>query len=425
MRGPPRGFLRTLGPGLITGAADDDPSGIATYSQAGAQFGFGARLDHAVHSPLMVGIQMVSARIGRVTGHGIAANMRRHYPRWLLRAVVVLLLVANTINIAADLGAMGEALQLSSAAAARSTSCCSALACVVMQMLHAVRALRAILKWLTLSLFAYVAVGVRRARALGRGAVTARSCRARARPGLRHRWWSRCSARRSALICSSGRRRRRSRSSTARHAEPLRDAPAQAPGRTCAASSIDTIVGMGFSNLVALCIMVATAATLHARGVTDIQTSAQAAEALRPIAGELRVRRCSPPASSAPAARGAGARRLGGLRRRRGVPLAEGLAPPAEAKASTPSSRVATLVGVRARTSPPIDPIKALYWSAVVNGVIAVPIMVVMMLISTNPRIMGRLGCRSPCSSAADWPRSSWRWSRSGSSSSRSDGCRR
>ena len=105
-------FLERLGPGLITGAADDDPSGIATYSQAGAQFGLAMLWSVFLTTPLMVGIQVVSARIGRVTGHGIAYNLRKHYPRPLLWFVVSLLLVANTINIAADIGAMGQALQL-------------------------------------------------------------------------------------------------------------------------------------------------------------------------------------------------------------------------------------------------------------------------------------------------------------------------
>src|SRR5215468_581712 len=105
-------LLRLLGPGLVTGAADDDPSGIATYSQAGAQYGYGLLWSVFLTTPLMVGIQIVSARIGRVTGHGIAANIRRHLPPWLLHTIVALLLFANTVNIAADLGAMGSALQL-------------------------------------------------------------------------------------------------------------------------------------------------------------------------------------------------------------------------------------------------------------------------------------------------------------------------
>src|SRR6476660_83136 len=107
-----RSWLKKLGPGLITGAADDDPSGIATYSQAGAQFGMNLLWTMAFTYPLMVGIQVVSARIGRVTGKGLAGNIREHYPRWLLYLIVSLLLVANTVNIAADVSAMGDALAL-------------------------------------------------------------------------------------------------------------------------------------------------------------------------------------------------------------------------------------------------------------------------------------------------------------------------
>ena len=105
-------WLKQLGPGLITGAADDDPSGIATYSQAGAQFGYQLGWTIVLTYPLMVGIQMVSARMGRVTGHGLASNIRRHFPRSVLHAIVAMLVVANTINIAADIAAMGEALRL-------------------------------------------------------------------------------------------------------------------------------------------------------------------------------------------------------------------------------------------------------------------------------------------------------------------------
>ena len=111
-QGQGKSWLKKLGPGLITGAADDDPSGIATYSQAGAQFGFNLLWTVLITYPLMVGIQMVSARIGRVSGHGLATNIRKHYPAWLLYSVVGLLLIANTINIAADVSAMGEALKL-------------------------------------------------------------------------------------------------------------------------------------------------------------------------------------------------------------------------------------------------------------------------------------------------------------------------
>ena len=151
-------FLERLGPGLITGAADDDPSGIATYSQAGAQFGLAMLWSVFLTTPLMVGIQVVSARIGRVTGHGIAHNMREHYPRPLLWFVVSLLLVANTINVAADIGAMGEALQLVVGGPSQVYDVMFGVVAVLMQLFIPYRYLAPVLKWLTLSLFAYVAV---------------------------------------------------------------------------------------------------------------------------------------------------------------------------------------------------------------------------------------------------------------------------
>ena len=149
-------LLKRLGPGLITGAADDDPSGIATYSQAGAQYGYGMLWSVLFTTPLMIGIQVVSARIGRVTGHGLAANIREHYPKGLLYFIVSLLLVANTINIAADLGAMGSALQLLIGGKSAIYVLLFALLSLVLQIFIPFTRYSPILKWLTLALFAYV-----------------------------------------------------------------------------------------------------------------------------------------------------------------------------------------------------------------------------------------------------------------------------
>lgn len=151
-------WLTKLGPGLITGAADDDPSGIATYSQAGAQFGFDMLWTVLLTYPLMVAIQVVSARIGRVSGHGLATNLRRHYPRWLLYGTVILLLVANTINIAADLTAMGAAVNLLVGGPTRAYTVVLGVFSLVLQMFVPYRRYVRILKWLTLALFAYVGV---------------------------------------------------------------------------------------------------------------------------------------------------------------------------------------------------------------------------------------------------------------------------
>ncbi|HEY4138491.1 MAG TPA: divalent metal cation transporter, partial [Casimicrobiaceae bacterium] len=153
-----RRFLRRLGPGLITGAADDDPSGIATYSQAGAQFGFGMLWCVLFTTPLMVGIQIVSARIGRVTGHGIARNIRDHYPRPLLTFIVSLLVIANTLNIAADIGAMGDALQLVFGGVPHFHALLFGLVAVAFQLLVPYQRLAPVLKWLTLSLVSYAFV---------------------------------------------------------------------------------------------------------------------------------------------------------------------------------------------------------------------------------------------------------------------------
>src|SRR5437764_3479933 len=155
-----RGILRVLGPGLITGASDDDPSGIATYSQAGAQFGYSMTWLMLFTWPLMAAIQEISARIGRVTGKGIAANLRAHYPVWLLRPIVTLLLVANFINLGADLGAMGDALRLLIGGPRGLYVVLLAAACTTLEILSSYERYVKVLKWLTLSLFAYVAVAL-------------------------------------------------------------------------------------------------------------------------------------------------------------------------------------------------------------------------------------------------------------------------
>jgi Mn2+/Fe2+ NRAMP family transporter len=150
-------IFRAFGPGLITGASDDDPSGIGTYSQAGAQFGFAVGWTMLITYPLMVAIQEISARIGRTTGHGIAGNLRRHFPPWLLYSVAGLLFVANTINIGADLGAMGDAAKLLVGGYGGIYAGCFAAFCVVAESFMNHRQYSALLRWMTLSLFAYVA----------------------------------------------------------------------------------------------------------------------------------------------------------------------------------------------------------------------------------------------------------------------------
>ena len=206
-------FIRRLGPGLVTGAADDDPSGIATYSQVGAQFGYGLARTMLFSFPLMAVIQAIAARIGCTTGYGIARNIRRHYSPWLLRAVVLLLLVANVINLGADLGAMGAALGLLIGGPTQLYAVLFGVACILLETFIPYARYAGVLKWATLSLFAYVGV-VFAAHVPWEKPSTARSCR-HSLLTARMRWrWSRSSAPQSAPICSSGRRARKSRSCT-------------------------------------------------------------------------------------------------------------------------------------------------------------------------------------------------------------------
>ena len=385
----PDGILKKLGPGLVTGAADDDPSGIATYSQIGAQFGYGLAWTMLFSLPLMIVFQAICARIGAVTGAGIAHNLRRHYPAWLLRLVVALLLIANVINLGADLGAMGAAAQLLIGGSQRLYTILFGIGCILLEIFLNYARYAAILKWLTLSLFAYVAVVF--VAHVSWGAALASTLIPRLVFDGPHAM---------ALVAILGttispylffwQSSQEVEEAHRRHLRPLGLTPRGAASEL-ARIRTDTVTGMGISNLIAFFIVVATAATLNASGVTDIQTSSQAAEALRPVAG--------PFAFTLFAAGIVGTGLLA-------VPVLAGSAAyatcevfqwtggldsrPQQAKAFYGTIALATLGGVALNFSA-LDPIKALYWSAVVNGVLAAPLMIVIMLIAINPRIMGRL----------------------------------
>jgi Mn2+/Fe2+ NRAMP family transporter len=284
-RGTPRqGPLAWLGPGLITGASDDDPSGIATYSQVGAQFGYGMAWVMLFSYPLMAAIQEISARIGRVTGQGIASNIRAHYPAWLLRVIVALLLIANIINLGADLGAMGEALRLLVGGPAHLYVVLFAVVCAALEIFLRYERYVRILKWGTLSLFAYVATVLVVDVPWGKVVVDTLV------PSFS---WQKDYI--VSIVAVLGTTIspylffwQASEEAEDEHAKPGAEililAPEQAPAEIHRIR-LDTYVGMGFSNLIALFIIITTAATLNAHGITDIQTSSQAAEALRPIAG--------------------------------------------------------------------------------------------------------------------------------------------
>ena len=387
-------ILRQLGPGLVTGAADDDPSGIATYSQVGAQFGYGLAWTIPFSFPLLAAIQAISARIGSVTGRGIAQNLRRHYPPLLLRAVVVMLLIANVINLGADLGAMGAALKLLVGGPQLIYTVGFGVICVLVEVFTSYARYSAALKWTTLSLFAYVAVVF-----------------------AAHVPWSTAirdmivprftfdAAQVTAVVAILGttispylffwQAGQEVEEQHRHHHKPLCIAPREA-GPELRRIRTDTLVGMGFSHSVALCIIIATAATLNAHGITDIQTSAQAAEALRPVAGEFAfalftIGIVGTGLLAVPVLAGSAAYAVSET-----FGWVEGLdRKPREAKAFYATIALATVGGMALNFSA-IDPIKALFWAAVVNGVLATPLMIVMMLIATNGRIMGRLTLPMP-----------------------------
>jgi NRAMP (natural resistance-associated macrophage protein)-like metal ion transporter len=383
------GVLQALGPGLITGAADDDPSGIATYSQAGAQQGFSITWTLLITYPLMVAIQEISARIGRVTGRGIAANLRQYYPIWILRCLVLLLIVANTINIGADLDAMGDAVSLLVGGPKLLYVVLFGILCAALQVFVKYSRYVSILKWLTFALFAYfgtvIAVKVPWGEAARGLFIPTFSADAK--------FWTMVVAIFGTTISpylffwQAAQEVEDIRGSSARTA--LVNAPKQGPNAV-SRIKIDTYVGMAFSNLVALAIMVTTAATLHAAGTTDIQSTSQAAEALKPVAGEFAftiftLGIVGTGLLAVPVLAGSAAYALCEARR-----LPTGLArKPMQAKAFYATITIATLTGIIITFSP-LDPIKALFWSAVINGVVAVPVMAMMMLITSNKRIMGR-----------------------------------
>jgi NRAMP (natural resistance-associated macrophage protein)-like metal ion transporter len=387
-REPGRGLLAAVGPGWITGASDDDPSGIATYSQAGAQFGYGLAWVMLFTWPLMAAIQEVSARIGRVTGEGIAGAIRANYSPWLARGIVGFLLVANTINLGADLGAMGEATRLLVGGPGRLYVVGFALACALLEIFARYERYASILKWTSLSLFAYVAA------ALAVGLPWREVAYHTVVPSLS---WSKdylvtivavlgTTITPYCFFWQSSEEAEEERIDP--KAKPLREAPQQAR-REISRIRLDTYVGMGFSNLISWFIVVTTAATLNAHGVTDIQTSAQAAEALRPIAGNLAF------AVFALGIIGLGLLAVPVLAGSAAYALGEALGwptgldrPPRDAKAFYGTIAVATLIGVCINFVD-IDPIKALFWSAVINGVVAVPLMVVIMVMAMQKRVMG------------------------------------
>lgn len=383
-----QGLIKRLGPGVITGAADDDPSGIATYSQAGAHAGFGLLWTVVLTWPLMVAVQSVSARIGRVTGHGLAANMCRAFPRPVVLGAVLLLFVANTINIGADLAAMGAAVAMLVGGGQVFFSFLFAIASVLAIVFIPYSRYVGFLKYLTFSLFAYVGVVFTAHidwRAVGIGALVPKFALDKdtlmlvvavlgttISPYLFF-WQSSQEVEDEEGDAEAG---------------PLTENPEQAP-RELRRIGWETGIGMAVSNLVAFFIILTTAATLNAHGKTDIESTQQAAEALRPIAGDAAFLLFSlgiigTGLLAVPVLAGSAAYALGEVRGWR-IGLENDFS---DARPFYITIAVAILVGLGVVLLP-IDPIKALIWSAVLNGVIVVPIIGAMMIVASRREIMG------------------------------------
>ena len=390
--------MQWLGPGMVTGAADDDPSGIATYSQAGAQIGNPILWSMLFTWPLMSAIQIVSSEVGRVTGHGVAANMRKWYGRKLALPIVVLLLFANIFNLGADISAMGAAAKLLIGGDEHVYAVCFTIISLVLQVFIPYRKYTDVLKWLTFVLLAYIGVAF--------------FVRVNWSDVLRSTFVPTMQFDKTFLATfvallgttispylffwQSSQEVEEIRTHRSQHA--LRQHPEEAPAALKWLRR-DTLAGMAFSNLVAYFIILATSATLHAHNVTQISSAAQAAEALRPIAGSLCFLLFSmgiigTGLLAVPVLAGSAAFAVGETFRFR-ASLEEKLQ---NAKRFYGVLVVATLVGM-VLIYVGLNPIRALFWSAVINGVISAPIMVVIMLMASKREIMGEFVVRRM-----------WRW---------------
>lgn len=383
-------IFKRLGPGLITGASDDDPSGIGTYSQAGAQLGFVISWTMLLSYPLMVAIQEISARIGRVTGHGIAGNVCRNFPAPAIWSLIVLLFVANTINVAADLGAMADALKLLVGGPGILYVVLFGVFSVLAQIFLAYKRYVAILKWLTLALFAYV-IALAVVKVPWGEALTGLLI-----PTIK---WNAAFLTTLVAILGTTISPYLFIWQSSQEAEEQRIDPQKKPLKRKSAKSedefrrirLDTIVGMAFSNLIAVAIIITTASTLHLKGITDIQSSSQAAQALKPVAGAFAelifaLGIIGTGLLAIPVLAGSTAYAIG-----EGRKWPVGLArKPKQAVAFYAVIALSVVLGI-ALNFTSLDPIKALYWSAVINGVLAAPVMVALMLLVRRNSVMGGL----------------------------------
>jgi NRAMP (natural resistance-associated macrophage protein)-like metal ion transporter len=387
-------LFRLLGPGLVTGAADDDPSGIATYSQAGAQFGYGLLWTVFLTIPFMIAIQLVSALIGRVTGKGLAANVMEVAPRWVVLTLVALLVAANTFNIAADIAAMAEALSLVIGGLNHEHALIFAAASTLLQVFVPYRRYSPVLKFLTLALFAYVATAFTVKIPWG----TALLATVWPKVHINADYFLMVVAMLGTTISPYLFFWQASQEVEEMHQgkvhRPLRELT-RGGSPELDRIKIDTTVGMIFSNAIAFFIILTTASVLNANGITNINSATQAAEALRPLAGEATF------ALFAVGIIGTGLLAIPVLAGSAAYGVSEVFGWPATLEAKAPDAvgfysiiAAATVIGF-ALGFTGIDAIHMLVWSAVLNGIVAVPIMAMMMVIVSNARLMGRFRART------------------------------
>jgi NRAMP (natural resistance-associated macrophage protein)-like metal ion transporter len=391
---PRRMLLRLLGPGLVTGAADDDPSGIATYSQAGAQFGYGLLWTVFLTTPFMIAIQLVSALIGRVTGKGLAANVMELAPRWLVLALMFLLVAANTFNIAADIAAMGESLSLVVGGLNHEHALIFASASILLQVFVPYRRYAPVLKCLTLTLFAYVATAL----TVNIPWSTALLAAIWPKPTINTDYFLMVVAVLGTTISPYlffwQASQEVEEMNQGRISRPLREL-SRGGDPELERIKIDTIAGMIFSNAIAFFIILTTAAVLNAHGVTNINSATEAAEALRPLAGDFTF------LLFALGIIGTGMLAIPVLAGSAAYGVSEVFGWHATLEAKAPDAvgfytiiAAATVIGFGLGFSG-IDSIHMLVWSAVLNGIVAVPIMAMMMVIVANSKLMGRFRARS------------------------------
>lgn len=388
-RNPLRRLLKVLGPGLITGASDDDPSGIGTYTSAGASLGLATLWTAVLTLPLMAVVQFVCAKIGMVTGTGLAGVLRKHYPRWLLYFAITGLVVANTINAGADVGAIGAAANLLlPSLPIKAVVVPVALAVLALQVWGSYRLIANVFKWLTLTLFAYVAAAFLSRPHWGE------VLRATLAPhfGSDGRYITTLVAILGTTISpylffwqaseeveeevSMGRKTLKEREGATR--------------KELQAAKWDTLAGMIFCNVVFYFVILAAASTLHTTGKTDIQSATDAAKALEPLAG------AAAKYLFAAGLIGAGFLAVPVLTGSSAYAVAEtfgwkyGLdTKPGEAKKFYAIIAASTLAGALLNFTG-VNPIKALFWTAVINGVVAPPLLVVLMLVANNKKVMGK-----------------------------------